>query len=80
MFCLEWDEVGDKQARGMSAGFDVEQEQQAREHLKYFLCDHHSNAEEDQHNDAEKKSSLFDAWLDFLSGGSSPNPKVRGSF
>lgn len=37
--------------RGMSAGFDVEQEQQARERLKYFLCDRHSNADEDQIND-----------------------------
>lgn len=48
--------MGDKQARGVSAGFDVEQQQQAREHLKYFLCDHHSHAEEDQHNDAEKNA------------------------
>lgn len=50
--------MGDKQARGMSAGFDVEQEQQARELLKYFLCDHHSNAKEDQINDAEKMLSV----------------------
>lgn len=50
--------MGDKHARGMSAGFDVEQEQQAREHLKYFLCDHHGSAREDQRNDAEKMLSV----------------------
>lgn len=43
---------------GMSAGFDVEQEQQARERLKYFLCDRHGNAEEDPSNDAETMLSV----------------------
>lgn len=47
---------GAKQARGTSAGFDVEQEQQTREHLKYVLCDRHVNAEDDQSNDAEKNA------------------------
>lgn len=57
---MEWDKVavgrGQSRRGGMSAGFDVEQEQQAWEHLKCFLCDRHVNAEEDQSNDAEKNA------------------------
>lgn len=55
--------MGGKLARGMSAGFDVEQEQQALGHLKYFLCDRHLNEEEDQCSDAEKMLSV---WLDLI--------------
>lgn len=71
------------QARGMSAGFDVELEQQAREHLKYILHDHHGNAEKKIRLMTHKKCSPFKVWFDFFfftQRRSAPDTKVRGSF